>query len=123
MKRVISSFFIIAVALALSGCSLYGSKPAQNNNPSTVNKQDGTVESNTVSIQNFAFNPQALTVKKGTTVTWTNNDSAPHQIKSTTFNSQPLGKGQSYSFTFDNPGTFDYICGIHPSMTGKIIVQ
>lgn len=76
-----------------------------------------------IAIQNFAFDPQTKTVAKGATVTWTNNDSVPHQIKSTTFNSGMLAQGQSYSFTFNAAGSFDYICSVHPSMTGTIIVQ
>lgn len=79
--------------------------------------------STTINIQNFAFNPGTLTVKKGATVTWTNNDSVPHQIKSDSFNSTKLTNGQNFSFTFTTPGTFNYSCAIHPSMTGKIIVE
>lgn len=77
----------------------------------------------TINIQNFAFSPASFTVKKGTKVVWTNNDSAPHQIKSALFNSDSLSKGQTYSFTFDNVGAFPYICAIHPSMQGTIIVE
>ncbi len=77
----------------------------------------------TINIQNFAFSPTSLTVKKGTTVVWTNNDSAPHQIKSATFNSSALSNGQTYSFTFDTVGAFPYSCAIHPSMQGTIIVE
>lgn len=91
-----------------------GEQPAQTQNPAG---------SNIISIQNFAFNPAALTVKVGDTVTWTNNDSVLHQIKSDTFNSNQLSKGQSYSFTFQTAGTFDYSCAIHPTMKGQIIVQ
>ena len=76
-----------------------------------------------INIQNYSFTPAALTVQKGATVTWTNNDSAPHQIKSDSFNSSTLSNGQTFSFTFNNAGTFDYSCAIHPSMTGQIIVE
>jgi len=76
-----------------------------------------------VSIANFSFQPPSLTIKTGTTVIWTSDDSAPHQIKSSTFNSVALSKGQSFSFTFANPGTYNYSCSIHPSMKGQIIVQ
>jgi len=78
---------------------------------------------NSVTIQNFAFNPQTLTVAVGTTVTWTNQDSATHKINSNTFNSSDLSKGATFSYTFQTPGTYDYSCSIHPYMTGKIIVQ
>jgi plastocyanin len=76
-----------------------------------------------VTIQNFSFQPSPLTVSVGTTVTWTNMDSVPHQIKSTAFNSSPLSQGQTYSFTFQGAGTYDYSCAIHPTMHGQIIVQ
>lgn len=76
-----------------------------------------------ISISNFAFRPQNQTVKIGTTVTWTNDDPAPHQIAGSNFGSQPLNTGDSFSFTFTKAGTYDYHCAIHPSMTGQIIVQ
>jgi plastocyanin len=83
----------------------------------------GQSVNNMISIKNFAFNPQTLTVPVGIVVTWTNQDSAPHQIKSATFNSAVLNTGATFSFTFSQKGTFDYSCAIHPSMTGQIIVQ
>lgn len=78
---------------------------------------------NAVNIENFSFNPGMLTVKAGTTVVWTNNDSVSHTIKSDSFNSQPLSKGQTFEFKFNNKETYDYSCGIHSSMKGKIIVE
>lgn len=82
-----------------------------------------TVETNTVTIQNFSFNPAILTVPVGTTVTWINKDSAPHTIKSETFTSSTLNQGDLFEFTFNTTGSFDYTCGIHPSMSGKIVVE
>ena len=85
-----------------------------------------------VTIKNFAFSPQFVTVSNGTTVTWTNQDPTPHQIiddpggKSglgQIFKSSPLGIGQSYSFTFTSTGMFPYHCNIHPAMEGKITVK
>lgn len=99
------------------------SAPTPAKSPVTVTEEKPVVESRSISIQNFTFNPSTLTVKKGTKVTWTNNDSAHHQIKSSAFSSDSLSNGQSFSFTFSNVGAFDYICSIHPSMTGKIIVE
>jgi plastocyanin len=75
-----------------------------------------------VTIKNFSFNPSPLNIKVGTTVTWTNNDSMPHQIKSNFFNSDVLSNGQAFSFTFSAIGQYDYSCAIHPSMLGQIIV-
>ena len=76
-----------------------------------------------VSIENFSFNPGTLTIKAGTTVTWTNKDSVTHKIKSDTFNSDYLNQGNTFQFKFDSKGEYNYSCAIHPSMTGKIIVE
>jgi plastocyanin len=78
-----------------------------------------------VAIAGFAFAPADLTVAAGTTVTWTNSDSAGHTVKSTDggfASSGTLKKGDSYSITFDKAGTFPYVCAIHSSMTGTITV-
>ena len=94
------------------------------NIPPTVDKiQEPIVESKAIGIKSFSFEPETLTVKKGTIVTWTNYDSAPHQIKSTAFVSSQLNKNQTYSFTFSQTGIFEYYCSLHPSMLGKIIVE
>ena len=82
-----------------------------------------TNKTSTITISNFSFNPAQLTIKVGTTVTWTNDDQPPHQIKSDSFNSGILNTGDSFSYKFNQPGTYSYSCAIHPSMTGTIIVQ
>jgi plastocyanin len=66
--------------------------------------------------------PETLTVPVGTTVTWTNKDAASHVVKFPD-QSQTLGTGESFSRSFNTPGTFYYVCGIHASMAGKVIVQ
>ena len=80
---------------------------------------------NTVSIENFSFNPGEITVKAGTEVTWTNNDSTIHTVTSDTnaFQSGNIAPGATFKFTFSQAGTFSYHCSIHSSMTGKVIVQ
>lgn len=115
MKKILALLLLLAGTMVLGGCSLYAT---QQGAPSPA-----AVEPDAVNIQNFSFNPPTLTVKKGATVTWTSNDSAPHQIKSATFNSGEFQKGQTYSFTFNETGTFEYSCFIHPSMLGEIIVE
>lgn len=82
-------------------------------------------QSNAIAIENFAFNANNVTVKKGTTITWTNKDTAGHSVISENDGgpkSQVLKKGETYSFTFDKSGTFHYICGVHPSMKGTVTV-
>jgi predicted lipoprotein with Yx(FWY)xxD motif/plastocyanin len=77
-----------------------------------------------ISIQGFAFDPNSITVAVGTKVTWTNNDSAAHTVTSDSslFNDS-LNPGATFSYTFTQAGTFSYHCSVHPSMTGKVIVQ
>ena len=79
-----------------------------------------------VSIDNFTFTPQTLTVKVGTTVTWTNKDDIPHGIASDNNafrRSKALDTGDKFAFTFTTPGTYKYFCYVHPHMTGTIVVQ
>jgi len=79
-----------------------------------------------VSIDNFTFAPKTLTVKLGTTVTWTNHDDIPHGIASSDNafkKSAALDTDDSYSFTFTAPGTYQYFCYIHPHMVGTIVVE
>jgi len=79
---------------------------------------------NSVSIMNFSFNPNSLTVKVGTKVTWTNHDSVTHTVTANqgAFNS-PVLPGSSFSFTFTKAGTYAYHCMIHPYMMATIVVQ
>ncbi len=97
----------------------------------TPANQTNASSSFTITIQSFAFNPQTATVLNGTTVTWTNQESATTQIinapnamfnQGYMFNSGPLEMGQNYSFTFNASGTFQYFDSLHPAVTGKIIV-
>jgi amicyanin len=78
-----------------------------------------------VTIDNFTFNPQRLTVAAGSTVTWTNKDDIPHAIASSSaqLRSQALDTDDNYSFTFTVPGTYQYFCSLHPHMTGTIVVE
>ncbi|HEX3699121.1 MAG TPA: cupredoxin family copper-binding protein [Phenylobacterium sp.] len=78
----------------------------------------------TVTIGNFTFGPQALTVKAGTTVTWINGDDVPHTIVAVdkSFRSKVLDTDERFAFTFVKPGAYAYFCSIHPHMTGKIVV-
>lgn len=78
-----------------------------------------------VQIDNFAFSPPSLTVKAGTTVTWRNKDDIPHTVASSTrvFKSGALDTDDSYSFTFNEPGSYQYFCSLHPHMTAKIVVE
>jgi amicyanin len=82
-------------------------------------------EANVVTIDNFTFTQPELTVAVGTTVKWVNHDDIPHNVinKDRAFRSKALDTDDSYSFTFASAGTYDYFCGLHPHMQGKIIVK
>ncbi len=112
MKKIII-LLLLAVVILVSGCV-----QQQNQEP-----QPGANQTNTIIIKNFAFDPPTITVSAGTVVKWVNEDSAPHNIKSDSFNSANFNNGESFEFKFNNKGTYDYICGIHPLMKGKIIVE
>jgi plastocyanin len=77
-----------------------------------------------VSIENFAFTPDALTVKPGTTVTFVNHDDIPHLVVAVDgkYRSKALDTDDKFTVTFDKPGQYVYFCGLHPHMKGKIIV-
>ena len=79
-----------------------------------------------VDIVNFEFKPQTVTVKPGTKVTWTNRETAIHDIKDTSALAIPvskeMGKGDTFSITYPSPGSYSYICGIHTYMKGSVEV-
>lgn len=112
--------------LATNGCSLYGNNQTSAPRAAPATTQPATAidnDSGAINIENFTFSPNIITIKKSAVITWTNNDSTPHQIKSETFNSGALSKGQSFSFTFSEAEEFNYTCSIQPAMTGQIIVE
>ena len=78
-----------------------------------------------VSIADFAFAPATLAVAAGETVTWVNNDGAPHGLafKDGAQGVNPLLPGASFSRSFDKPGTYDYTCSVHPYMSGRVVVR
>lgn len=79
-----------------------------------------------VRIVDFEFKPKTVTVKPGTKVTWKNDDTNIHDVKDTspmgTPVSQEMSKGDTFSITYAQPGSYSYVCGIHPYMTGTVEV-
>ncbi len=92
--------------------------------PGAAPAGDAPVATNTVAIQNFAFSPATVTVKAGTVITWTNQDQDAHTVTSINgpLKSPTLNNGQSFHYTFTTPGTFAYVCTIHPLMTATVMV-
>ena len=80
---------------------------------------------NEVWMQNTTFVPSQKTISVGTTITWTNKDTADHDVSSNTgvFSSPTMGKNATFSYTFNTKGTYNYVCVFHSGMTGTIIVQ
>jgi plastocyanin len=77
----------------------------------------------TVTVENFEFNPETVTVSAGDSVTWTFQDAAPHNVSGEGFESDNLSDGEEFSHTFDEAGTFEYVCTLHPGMAGTVEVQ
>jgi plastocyanin len=79
-----------------------------------------------VAIGDFLFGPEKLEVAKNTYVTWVNTDDSPHQVTVTSANglrTPVILKGEKQAMKFETPGVYDYICGLHPGMKGKIEVK
>lgn len=143
-NTIISVVVVVVLAAVAIGATAFkndDSKSAMNNNDmsdmsmpenNTMNNamtegSNQAVESNQITYKGFAVSPKMLKVKKGTTVTWTNQDDAKHDVtpdsETADFKASELfGKGESYSVTFNSVGTFNYICSPHPYMKGTIEV-
>lgn len=101
------------IALALGAC---GTGDASE--PATASDTDGP----SVVIEDLAFEPETLTVEAGDTVTWTWNDGAvSHDVSGDDFQSEVMSEG-TFQRRFEEPGTYDYVCTLHPNMTGTIEV-
>lgn len=138
MPRISCRLRGAALAVAFGTFSLAPAALAQSAMPSMPSMDHRTMPAgqatmqvaagpNQVVIDNFAFGPATLTVKRGTTVTWINKDGDAHTVTAVgakpLFGSNPLDTGDSFSFTFSAPGTYAYFCKIHPTMKGVVVVQ
>lgn len=79
----------------------------------------------TVDITGFEYQPAVVTVKKGQTVRWVNNDAAPHTVtqQGGGFASKTLDFSSRFAMTFRRPGTYNYFCAVHPGMKATVIVK
>ena len=147
MKKLTFGSLLVIVALLLSSCQFHtglgsllsGKKTstpaakhvkATHTAPAPKTKTPSAAAtvapaSNAVSITSAGFQPNALSVKVGTTVTWTNNDSAAHTVTSDTagvFDSGPINQGTTFKFTFSQAGTFTYHSTSDTGWTGTVTV-
>ena len=129
---------IVIIILAAGGWLIFGRNSNTNNSAATPpsgsnstnmassNSSSNPTATNSVTIQNYAFSPSAITVKKGTSVTWTNQDSVTHTVTETDGKTGPssgnLEPGKTYSFTYNTTGSFAYHCSIHTDMIGTVTV-
>jgi len=125
---------IVACGLVAAGCGSSNSDNSSSSNTKTQKpaaaapKKSG--KTGAVSMKNIQFSPKALTVAKGTTVTWTNDDSVNHDVTKTSgpgpkfaSGSGNLAQGATYKQTLTTPGTIKYVCTVHPGMAGTITVK
>jgi plastocyanin len=137
MKKLTFGSMLVIVALLLSSCQFHtglgsllsGKKPSTSATATKHIKATHTPPSpktpSAVSITSAGFQPNALTVKVGTTVTWTNNDSAAHTVTSDTagaFDSGPINQGATFTFTFGQAGTFTYHSTSDTGWAGTVTV-
>jgi plastocyanin len=108
----------------MPGMSAMPSMPGAPQGTASSTGSPAAVAGDQVTIDNFAFAPATLTVKVGSTVTWTNRDEEPHTVAASdgSFHSPGMGTGATFSQTFSTAGKFDYVCSIHPSMHGTVVV-
>jgi amicyanin len=136
MKSGIILFTITIILVGVCGCTQTAplppatvTTPLQTTQLPTVTtipvpQTTPAVSANTILIKNFVFDPASITVKVGSTVRWVNQGSVPHRILFTDgADSTILAPMQSWSRKFDQTGTYDYSCTIHPTMQGTVIVE
>lgn len=120
-------FAVILGALLLVGCGSDDDGGAVSDSTSETTSDAGAGDG-AVAIASFTFKPKTVTVPAGTTVTWTNEDSANHTVtankdSAVEFDSGDLGEGDTFEQTFDEAGTYAYFCNIHQYMTGEVVVE
>lgn len=129
-ERFPYKFVVLALAavtiISISSCASKQTTttdipPSESTEPSGDTTQEGTA----VVIENDAFDPSSSDVATGSEVTWTNKDAVEHTVTSDDglFDSGTIAESETFSFTFDEAGTYNYHCSIHPSMTGQITVE
>ena len=114
-----------AVTTASTTASAPTPSTARAPTPTSTGVLPVTAAASAVEVVDFAFKPSTLTVKVGTVVTWTNGDAFSHSIRSKdgAFDEQRMATGAKATVTFTKAGTYAYICGIHNSMTGTVVVE
>lgn len=116
---------VILLLLLIGFAALYATF-APSNARVVITSEEGTIDYNGIRVKKYAFEPQTLSTKTGTMVTWVNEDPGTvHTITSETslFSSGNIHSTESFSFTFSKPGSYKYFCAIHPWMNGSVMVS
>ena len=117
---------LAVAAITLGACSATATGTAQSSAQApTPAGSAAAAAPGAVTIADFAFAPDTITVAAGTTVTWTNNGAAGHTVTADdgSFDSKTIASGATFSQAFAKAGTYAYHCSIHSSMTAKVVVQ
>jgi plastocyanin len=117
MKNKIFVAILLIAVLALSGCTDKDNVPDANTNTSADD-----IKYIEIYIDDYAFHPQSLTISRGDTVRWTNNDSVAFIVKSSSFQSPTLTKGMTFTYTFHESRTYNVYLATHPYTKSGIIV-
>ena len=120
--------FSLMTRRALAAAAVFfalGTASAVAQEPPPAPQQVAATNEAEISIQSFQFVPAILTVKAGTAVTWINHDEEPHNVVSPerVFRSKAIDGGEKFTVVLDKPGTYNYLCAVHPHMRGKIVVE
>ena len=118
-RRRLTRLVLVVPVLAVLGLVLAGCGGSSSKTPATGASPTAPV------IHNFAFSPNPIRIKAGTTVTWTNTDNTDHTVQAddNSFGSVHLGTGKTYSHTFAKAGTYTYHCAIHTYMKATVVVS
>jgi plastocyanin len=143
MKKAFTlGIMVLVLVFFAGGCASQSplSESARNKNASRVENGASSIVQNSgtgdldnhafdpattksIAIQEDSFEPPLVQIGVGDTITWTNTVPTEHSVKADTFSSGNLRKDETFSYQFPSAGTYDYACGLHPGMTGQIIVK
>ena len=123
MNKLLIALLLI-LSVALFACSQ--TKEQTSSQTTTVQapvKTESSSSSAMVKIQNFAYDSEVISIKKGESVLWKNYDNVPHDVVFSDFKSPLLKKDQTFTQQFNVAGTYEYYCSLHPNMIGKVVVE